>query len=63
MAASKESFTIQFRLEKPTTNTFKYAEQPEPGQPPRIGSLYVQKWALGEDPPKRMAVTVKPESA
>jgi len=34
-------------------------EQPEPGRPARIGSLYVQKWALGEAPSKRIQVTVQ----
>ena len=63
MAVNKEPLKIAFRLEKATKNTFKFEEQPESGQPPRIGSLYVQKWAMGEDPPKRITVTVQPESA
>ena len=59
MAANGEPFKMQFQLEKATKNTFKYEEQPESGQPPRIGSLYVQKWALGGDPPKRITVTIQ----
>ena len=54
---------MAFSSRRATKNTFKFEEQPESGQPPRIGSLYVQKWALGEDPPKRITVTVQPESA
>lgn len=48
MSSSKE-FTMVFEYENATKNTCKYAEKPEPGQPPRIGSLYIQKWALRTD--------------
>jgi hypothetical protein len=59
MSAS-DKFTAIFEYEKGTKNTFKYAEKPEPGQPPRIGSLYVQKWAFGTDnPPQGLRVTVE----
>jgi hypothetical protein len=52
-------FEAVFEFEKVTKNTVKYAERPEPGQPPRIGSLYVQKWALGsETPPRQLQVGV-----
>ena len=62
MSAS-DKFTAIFEYEKATKNTFKYAEKPEPGQPPRIGSLYVQKWAFGtENPPQRLRVTVEAAS-
>ena len=40
--------TIRFQFEKATKNTIKFEEVPEAGQPPIIGSLYVQKWAVGE---------------
>ena len=53
-------FTAVFHYEKATKNTCKYSEAPEPGQPPRIGSLYVQKWAFGtEGPPATLTVTVE----
>jgi len=52
-------FSVTFEFEKVTKNTVKYAEQPSPGEPARIGSLYVQKWALGhEAPPRQLRVTV-----
>jgi hypothetical protein len=35
---------IVFEKEKETKNTIKYAERPNPGKPPVIGTLYVQKW-------------------
>jgi len=61
--SAADSFTVLFEYEKATKNTYKYAEKPEPGQPPRIGSLYAQKWALGsENPPRVLVVTVEPES-
>ena len=57
---ASDTFTAFFHCEKATKNTFKYSEKPEPGQPPRIGSLYVQKWAFGtESPPQRLRVTVE----
>jgi len=48
--------TIQFTKEKETKNTIRYQEQPEGGQPPIIGTLYVAKfWARGAD---RLTVTL-----
>ena len=50
---------MTFKLEKSTKNTHKYEECPEVGQPPRVGSLYVQKWAMSADvPPEKLTVTV-----
>jgi hypothetical protein len=53
--------TLRFEMERETKNTVRYAEVAESGQPPRIGTLYVQKWALGEPPPERLTVTITPE--
>jgi len=54
-----QAFSVVFEFEKVTKNTVKYAERPKPGEPARIGSLYVQKWALaGETPPRQLAVTI-----
>ena len=53
-------FSVVFEIEKETKNTFRYAEKAEGGQAPRIGTLYVQKWALGGGtPPQRLTVTVE----
>ena len=38
--------TTSFVLEKETKNTRKFEEVPEPGQPPIVGSLYLQKFVL-----------------
>ena len=51
-------FTATFKMEKETKNTIRYQEETE-NAPPRIGSLYVQKWALGNPRPKELTVTVK----
>jgi hypothetical protein len=55
-------FTAKFRFEKETKNTYRYQEDPEGGQPPKIGSLYVQKWAL-PGKPEVLTVTVTDEAA
>jgi hypothetical protein len=48
-----------FEVEKETKNTVRYAEVAE-GQPPVIGTIYVQKWALKEIP-KTIKVTIEAE--
>ncbi len=39
--------TVKFKVEKETKNTVKFNEIPSEGQPPIIGTLYVQKWFVG----------------
>ena len=46
-----------FEVEKETKNTIRYAEVAE-GEPPIIGTIYVQKWAL-EGIPNRVKVTLE----
>jgi hypothetical protein len=48
-----------FELEKETKNTSRYAEKPEAGKPPAIGTIYIQKWALPEPTPQRITLTVE----
>lgn len=48
-----------FEVEKETKNTIRYAEVGE-GQPPVIGTIYVQKWAL-KGVPKKVKVTLEVE--
>ena len=59
----KRMKTINFVFEKTTKNTVKFNEVPPPGEPHVIGSLYLQKWFVGEA--KTVTVTVdlpaKPE--
>ena len=39
--------TVKFKIEKETKNTVKFNEVPAEGEPPIIGTLYVQKWFAG----------------
>jgi hypothetical protein len=52
-----ESQRLSFVLERETKNTIRYSEVAS-GKPPAIGTLYVQKWLLGQDPPKNLIVTI-----
>ncbi len=51
---------VEFRRERETKNTIRFEEvESESGDPPVIGSLYLQKWAvkrLGD--PQKLKVTV-----
>lgn len=53
--------TLHFVFEKETKNTRRYQEQSEEGRPPVVGTLYVQKWAVGKA--ERLVVTVEEEKA
>jgi hypothetical protein len=46
-----------FTFEKETKNTLRYAEVAE-GQPPVVGTLYIQKWAF-KGQPARIEVTIQ----
>lgn len=48
---------VRFEFEKETKNSVRFKEIPEQGQPPIIGSLYVQKWYVGSV--KTLEVTIK----
>jgi hypothetical protein len=49
--------TLTFSLERETKNTVRYAEQTD-GKPPAVGTIYVQKWATGQNPPKTLVITI-----
>jgi hypothetical protein len=49
--------TLKFKVEKETKNTVKHNEVPAEGQPPIIGTLYVQKWFAGNA--AEIEVTIK----
>ena len=53
-----EPQTLTFTIERETKNTVRYQEQTE-GKPPAIGTLYVQKWLLGQNPPATLLVTIE----
>jgi hypothetical protein len=52
-----EKQTLTFTLERETKNTIRYAEDAS-GKPPAIGTLYVQKWLLGNEPPQKLTITI-----
>ncbi len=53
-----ETQTLTFTVERETKNTIRYQEKTD-GKPPAIGTLYVQKWFLGETAPRTLAVTIE----
>ena len=57
---SRMAIEVEFRRERETKNTIRFEEvESESGDPPVIGSLYLQKWAvkrLGD--PQKLKVTV-----
>jgi len=50
--------TANFKIERETKNTIRYQEVTE-GQPPFVGTIYVQKWVFGKDYPREIKVTVQ----
>ncbi len=38
---------ITFKVERETKNTVRFEEVLNADEPPKIGTLYIQKWALG----------------
>lgn len=55
----ESEFVAVFKWEKDTKNTAKFEEVPPAGQPPRIGSLYLQKWAANGARELEVTVRVK----
>jgi hypothetical protein len=52
-----ETQTLNFTLERETKNTIRYQEDAS-GNPPAIGTIYVQKWLLGTTPPRNLTITI-----
>jgi hypothetical protein len=55
----KKTKTVQFQKEKDTKNTVKFAEVLSQGEAPIIGSLYVQKWFIGDATNLKVTVEVQ----
>jgi hypothetical protein len=53
----KKTKSVSFEKEKDTKNTVKFAEVQTQGEAPIIGSLYVQKWFVGDA--NKLKVTVE----
>ena len=56
-----ERQTLVFVTERETKNTVRFQEETN-GKPPAVGTLYVQRWALGEPLPQRLTVTIQAAS-
>ena len=52
-----DKLILTFTLERETKNTIRYSEEAD-ADPPAIGTLYVQKWLLGDEPPEKLTVTI-----
>jgi len=48
---------LTFVREKETKNTIRFQEEPVKGQPPAIGTLYVQKYIVGDS--EKITVTIE----
>ncbi len=46
-----------FTLEKETKNTYRFQEDESSG-PPKVGTIYVQKWSF-DTPPRRIKVLIE----
>ncbi len=57
MGDAMDQQIISFTMERETKNTIRYKEEAN-GNPPAIGTLYLQKWLLGETPPVKLQVMV-----
>ena len=47
---------IKFEFEKHNKNSVRFVEVPEDGMPPVMGSIYVQKWFIGDT--KNIEITI-----
>ena len=54
------SVTLTFEFERETKRTIRYNEVPTPGQPPAVGTLYLQKHLQPDpaNPVQRITVTI-----
>jgi hypothetical protein len=50
-----EKVEVEMEYERSTRNTHRFLEA---GAPPKVGTLYVQKWAF-RGTPKRIRVTIE----
>ncbi|MBL7134763.1 MAG: hypothetical protein ISS78_11740 [Phycisphaerae bacterium] len=53
-----EKIETVLTLARETKGTFVYQE--EPGKPPTVKTQYIQKSAVGSNPPKKIKLTIEP---
>ncbi len=52
--------TVKFEIEKEVKHSVRYKEITEEGTPPIIGTLYVQKWFVGDA--KELTITIEKDA-
>ena len=52
---------VKFKKLKETKNTVRFEEEPEDGQPPVIGTLYIQKWFVKDRYQLRVSIDLNEE--
>lgn len=50
---------IKFKANGETPGTFKFKEVTEAGMPPKVDSLYVKRWVLGDTQPPTLTLTIE----
>jgi len=54
-----QKIEVILALGKETKGTYVYEEEPAEGKPPVLKTQYLQKWALGSNPPAKIKVTIE----
>ena len=52
---------VKFKKLKETKNTVRFEEEPEDGQPPVIGTIYIQKWFVKDRDQVRVSIDLSEE--
>ena len=48
MPEKTDTTTLSFKRLRETKNTVRFEEDTPPGKPPVIGTIYIQKWFIGD---------------
>jgi hypothetical protein len=56
---SKNTKSLTFKRLRETKNTVRFEEETDTGKPPVIGTIYIQKWFIGDA--AEINVTITPE--
>lgn len=54
-----DKHVIKFEKSRDTKGTYVYEEKTEGGMPPKVQTLYLKKWVLGDNPPQKLTVTIE----
>lgn len=50
---------IELIVDKVTPGTVRYKQKPENGSPPKVKSIYLPKWVVGEPHPDKLHMTIE----